>query len=82
MAREKKGTVFGAVEVLQKPISREELLPVLKRTLGHKAGKVLIVDDTNDDRRLLTNYLAEEAVEVETAVNGQDGLNKIEAIRA
>ncbi len=78
VAREKKGTVFGAVEVLQKPITREELLPVLKRTLGHKAGKVLIVDDTNDDRRLLTNYLAEEAVEVETAVNGQDGLNKIE----
>jgi len=78
VVREKKGTVFGAVEVLQKPITREELLPVLKRTLGHKTGKVLVVDDADDDRRLLTNYLAEEEVEIETAVNGQDGLNKIE----
>ncbi|MCX6898308.1 MAG: response regulator [Verrucomicrobia bacterium] len=78
VAREKKGTVFGAVEVLQKPITREELLPVLKRTLGHKTGKVLVVDDADDDRRLLTSYLAEEEVEIETAVNGQDGLNKIE----
>ncbi|MFA7005497.1 MAG: response regulator, partial [Verrucomicrobiia bacterium] len=78
VAREKKGTVFGTVEVLQKPITREELLPVLKRTLGRKTRKVLIVDDADDDRRLLTNYLAEEEVEIEMAVNGQDGLNKIE----
>ncbi len=78
VAREKKGTVFGVVEVLQKPITREELLPVLKRTLGHKSGRVLVVDDADDDRRILTNYLAEEGVEIETAVNGQDGLNKIE----
>jgi signal transduction histidine kinase/DNA-binding response OmpR family regulator len=78
VAREKKGTVFGAVEVLQKPVTREELLPVLKRTLGHKTGKVLVVDDADDDRHLLVNYLAEEEVEIETAVNGQDGLDKIE----
>ncbi|MBI5688315.1 MAG: response regulator [Verrucomicrobia bacterium] len=78
VAREKKGTVFGAVEVLQKPITREELLPVLRRTLGRKTGRVLVVDDADDDRRILTNYLAEEEVEIETAVNGQDGLNKIE----
>ena len=77
VAREKKGTVFGAVDVLQKPITREELLPVLKRTLGHKHGKVLVVDDTEDDRRLLTNYLVEEEVEIQTAVNGQDGLDRI-----
>jgi len=78
VAREKKGTVFGAVEVLQKPVTREELLPVLKRTLGRKTGKVLVVDDADDDRRLLTSYLAEEEVQIETAVNGQDGLDKIE----
>jgi signal transduction histidine kinase/CheY-like chemotaxis protein len=78
IAREKKGTVFGAVEVLQKPITREELLPVLKRTLGRKSGKILVVDDADDDRHILTSYLAEEEVEVETAVNGQDALDKIE----
>jgi len=78
VAREKKGTVFGAVEVLQKPVTREELLPVLKRTLGRKSGKILVVDDTDDDRRILTSYLAEEEVEIETAVDGQDALNKFE----
>ena len=77
-AREKKGTVFGAVDVLQKPVTREDFLPVLKRMLRAGRGKVLIVDDSTDDRRILASYLAEEDVEIENAVNGLDGLEKLE----
>ena len=77
-AREKKGAVFGAVDVLQKPVTREEFLPVLKRMLRAGQRKILIVDDADDDRRILSNYLSEEDVEIETAVNGLDGLGKLE----
>jgi signal transduction histidine kinase/DNA-binding response OmpR family regulator len=78
LAQEKRGAVFGAVDVLQKPVTREDLLPVLKRALEGGQGKVLVVDDGADDRRILVSYLAEENVETETAVNGLDGLEKLE----
>ncbi len=77
-AREKRGAVFGAMDVLQKPVTREDFLPVLKRMLRAGRGRVLVVDDAADDRRILTNYLSEEDVEIETAVNGLDGLGKLE----
>jgi signal transduction histidine kinase/CheY-like chemotaxis protein len=77
-AREKRGTVFGAVDVLQKPITREDFLPVIKRMLRGGQGKILVVDDAADDRRILASYLAEENVEIETAVNGLDALDKLE----
>jgi CheY-like chemotaxis protein len=77
-AREKRGAVFGAVDVLQKPVTREDFLPVLKRMLRAGHGKILVVDDADDDRRILASYLSEEDVEIETAVNGLDGLEKLE----
>jgi len=51
---------------------------VLKRMLRAGQRKILVVDDAADDRRILTNYLSEEDVEIETAVNGLDGLGKLE----
>jgi PAS domain S-box-containing protein len=74
VAGENRGRIFGAVEILQKPVEREELLAALKRNCSPLKPKVLIVDDEEDARQLLTACLAEHAVEVRTAANGKEAL--------
>ena len=39
-------------------------------------GRVLIVDDEEDIRNILAEYMERLNFEVETAIDGQDGLNK------
>jgi CheY-like chemotaxis protein len=63
VASENKARLFGTVDVLQKPISREELLAVLHRNLREPRPRVLVVDDDPDIRRLLVSYLQEANAE-------------------
>jgi PAS domain S-box-containing protein len=78
IAGENRGRIFGAVEILQKPVEREELLGALKRCLLPPKPNILIVDDEEDARRVLTACLAEEVGEVRTAANGQQALDLME----
>ena len=73
VARENRGKILGAVDVLEKPLSREDLLAVLQRILPTER-KLLVVDDDADARRLITAYLADEGYEIRTAGNGQEAL--------
>jgi signal transduction histidine kinase/DNA-binding response OmpR family regulator len=73
VARENRGSILGAVDVLEKPLSREELLAVLRRTL-RPGKKLLVVDDDADTRRLITCYLEDETVEIQTAADGLEAL--------
>ena len=75
VAGENRGRIFGAVEVLQKPVSRAELLAVLHRCLRFADPRILVVDDEDDSRRLLVSLLAPEAGEVRTAANGREALD-------
>src|SRR5439155_11999217 len=52
VARENRGKILGAVDVLEKPLAREDLLSVLRRTLPTER-KLLVVDDDEDARRLI-----------------------------
>jgi PAS domain S-box-containing protein len=78
VASENKARVFGVVDVLQKPISREELLAMLQRNLRAARPRVLVVDDDPDVRRLLVSYLQEAEAEVQTAANGREALERLE----
>lgn len=78
IAGENRGRIFGAVEILQKPVEREELLGALKRCLLPPKPNVLIVDDEEDARRVLMACLAEEVGEFRTAANGQEALDLME----
>jgi PAS domain S-box-containing protein len=78
VASENKGRVFGVVDVLQKPISREELLAVLQRNLRQPRPSILVVDDDPDVRRILISYLQGCEVEVRTAANGREALARLE----
>jgi CheY-like chemotaxis protein len=70
------------VDVLQKPISREELLTVLRRNLRVPRPRILVVDDEPDARQLLVSYLEEEHAEVRTATNGCEALDRLKEASA
>jgi PAS domain S-box-containing protein len=78
VARENRGTILGAVDLLDKPVSREGLHEILRRNLQSRRGRVLVVDDSADARRLLSSYLREEGFETCEAVHGADALRRLE----
>lgn len=76
--RENRGTIFGAADLLNKPVSREELCAVLRRNIRPGMRKVLVVDDDPIARRMLAEFLHPEGVEVVTAENGEQALGLLE----
>jgi CheY-like chemotaxis protein len=78
VAEERRGSILGAVDILEKPVAREELLAALERSLLPARARILIVDDEEDSRRILLAHLADEPVEVQTATNGQAALALLE----
>lgn len=74
VAGENRGHIFGAVDVLQKPVGREELLAVLRRNLLPPSPRVLVVDDDPDAQRLMLACLEDQATETRTAANGKEAL--------
>jgi CheY-like chemotaxis protein len=78
VASENRGTIFGAADLLNKPVSREELCSVLRRNVASGKGKVLVVDDSEDARQIMSEYLADEQATIDTAANGQEALRKLE----
>jgi len=78
LAGENRGRILGAVDVLQKPVSRDELLTVLQRNLPAAPRRVLVVDDEEDARRVIISELEGEPVEIHTAANGCEALELME----
>ena len=74
VAQESRATLAGALDVLQKPIDRQELHGILRRHLGTSRARILIVDDSSDARDMLTEMVGDTASELRTAANGQDAL--------
>jgi signal transduction histidine kinase/DNA-binding response OmpR family regulator/CHASE3 domain sensor protein len=78
VARENRGTIWGEVDLLDKPVSREALAELLRRNLGTRHGKALVVDDSADARRLAATYLGEEGFEIREACDGREALAQLE----
>jgi PAS domain S-box-containing protein len=74
VAGENRGRILGAVDVLQKPVARDDLHACLRRSLPFENPRVLLVDDQEDSRQLLSLLLKDEPCEFRTAVNGRDAL--------
>ncbi len=62
------------VGVLDKPVSPEALLGTLNRCLDRKEGRVLVVEDSEDDRAMILGFLEGRVEEVRTAANGREAL--------
>ena len=71
VARENRGSIIGAVDILQKPVAREDLLRVIRT---YSRPKVLVVEDTEFDRQFMIYCLEAEGIEFRTAVNGREAL--------
>jgi len=74
-ANEGQGRLFGAVDLLTKPIERADLLRVLWRQLVNQHGRrVLLVDDDPEVQTLLTKGLALDDLELHCVSNGEEAL--------
>jgi len=80
--RENRGTIFGAADLLNKPVTREELCEVLRRNVRPGPRKVLVVDDDATARAIIAGYLAQEQIEVATAPNGLEALKRLDEFAA
>jgi len=79
VASEGRGRLLGAVDLLNKPVERADLLRVIWRNLATRQGRrVLVVDDDADVRKSMTELLEAENLEVQTAENGAEGLRMVE----
>ncbi len=77
VADAQKGFSLGASAVLQKPVSREDLVTTLEDiglTRAPGSIKVLVVDDDPKAVELLSAYLAEPGYAVSRAYGGRDGI--------
>ena len=74
-ANEGRGRLFGAVDLLTKPMERSDLLRVLWRQLVNQHGRrVLLVDDDPEIQALLTTALAVDDLDVHCVENGEEAL--------
>jgi CheY-like chemotaxis protein len=79
VASERRGRLLGAVDLLTKPVDREDLLRVLWRNLvRHRTGRVLVVEDDPDARVMLSEYLKGTGLEVRAVANGREALRAVE----
>ena len=78
---QKQGLALGANDYVSKPVNRDKLITALRRFVGTGPGKsVLIVEDDPDSRMFLRRLLRSEEYEVFEAINGKDGLDKLEEL--
>jgi len=74
-----RGRLMGAVDVLSKPVDRDDLLRVIWRNLARRRqGRVLVVDDDADTRIYLEEWLEDTGLEVILAKNGHEALQLVE----
>ena len=78
-ANEARERLFGAVDLLTKPIERADLLRVLWRQLVNRhERRVLVVDDDVEIQALLTSGLGEDGIDVHCVGNGEEALRALQ----
>lgn len=72
------GFSLGAADYLTKPIERERLLDLIRRNCGHRPpGSVMIVEDDDNARAVISRMVAQDGWEVIEATNGQLALQHL-----
>jgi DNA-binding response OmpR family regulator len=75
-----KGFDAGADDYLVKPVIAEELVSrlqaILAQTMPSVRERILVVDDSAAIRHLVADCLKRQGFRVETAIDGQDGVEK------
>ena len=75
-----RGLEMGADDYITKPIDRELFLKTIKKLLGDKPSAnntILVIDDDENTRDLLSRMLKEGGWNPKTAKDGKEGLEKV-----
>jgi len=78
VARESRGKLPGATDFVQKPVSQHEFIWAIRRNLNQGPCCVLLVEDDDNMREMITEYLSDLHLQLRTAVNGVDALTLME----
>jgi len=74
-----RGSIFGAVDLLTKPIDPDDLAKVLRRNLREpRGGEVLVVEDEPGTQELFMRYLQDAGLRVTLAGNGEEAETALE----
>jgi GAF domain-containing protein/CheY-like chemotaxis protein len=76
-----RGYALGAADYLVKPVDRSKLLETLASVCGSTAGRVLLVDDDEVDRRSIREALQPIGWNVTEAENGHLAVESLKAAR-
>jgi CheY-like chemotaxis protein/signal transduction histidine kinase len=69
-----RGYSFGACEYLVKPVEPDRLVSVVRRAIAPSAGDVLIVDDDDQTRDLVSRHLRRAGYSTVEARDGEEAL--------
>jgi len=80
VADESGRPTLGSVDLLPKPVDREDLLPVLRRNLARSGSRILVVDPHPASRLLVTRYLRDAGFVVHGVENGDHALEYLKRV--
>ncbi|HEX7839746.1 MAG TPA: response regulator [Kofleriaceae bacterium] len=69
-----RGYSFGACEYLVKPVEPDRLVSVVRRAISPSAGDVLIVDDDDQTREMVSRHLRRAGYSTVEARDGEEAL--------
>jgi signal transduction histidine kinase/DNA-binding response OmpR family regulator len=78
VVNEAKALSLGAIDCLNKPISRDDLIATFKKNFKGIEESILIVDDEEDIRDMLKDILSDKVKTIKTAINGENALDILE----
>lgn len=78
VSNETKALSLGAIDCLNKPISKNDLMTVFKKNFKSQQNSVLVVDDEPDIRDLMVDILQEDVKTIKLAKNGAEAYNILE----
>ncbi|WP_456486077.1 oxygen-binding di-iron domain-containing protein [Hydrogenimonas sp.] len=74
-----KSIYLGAIDSISKPLSKDDLLSFISKYFDTgKAGSALIVDDEEDIRELIQEYIEDDIKNIQSASDGKEALEVIE----
>jgi signal transduction histidine kinase/DNA-binding response OmpR family regulator/HAMP domain-containing protein len=82
VADRRRALSLGAVDALTKPVTRADFNGVVSRCLGIRQGeKILVIEDQEDARALMSSWLQPHVAELKFAINGQVALEMLKSWR-